>query len=337
MGARLHQGLDLAPIHGQRDRRHGANTCSRARVTAVVAIRRSTGSRSPTDCAHRRRYRFGRGGGFSPACHLLRQRGEGLRAFRAARREKYARRRIADRTPRLRLLPRTRRSCGRTCRSHSDPRAKAWAPRSDSMISSACKHRGEGAADEMLDQDRARLRPANVELRRRAPPAQAASPPPDRHGRDCRRSCRGCGWSDKRSPPATAAQHLAAGELAARILEAGVGDAGADPPSAAEVLDLPQRVEPRHVDQQRRPREPQIQHRPERLPAGEELGAFGLASRRPRPRRRRRRARSRSARPSCGVRPRRRSAAWRGRSPRAVGAGSAASRSAPRRADAAHR
>jgi hypothetical protein len=54
------------------------------------------------------------------------------------------------------------------------------------------------------------------------------------------------------------AQHLAAGKLAARILEARVGDARTDPPCAAGVFQLLQRLEPRHVDQQRRPHKPQI-------------------------------------------------------------------------------
>src|SRR5262249_47264034 len=45
MGARLDQRLDLAAVHGERDRRHGASTCCKARSTAAAAMRRSTASR----------------------------------------------------------------------------------------------------------------------------------------------------------------------------------------------------------------------------------------------------------------------------------------------------
>src|SRR5207244_8142142 len=62
---------------------------------------------------------------------------------------------------------------------------------------------------------------------------------------------------------------------AARVFEACVGDAGTDAPRGASVVELLQRVEPRNVDQQARPREPQVQHRSERLPAGQELGPGG--------------------------------------------------------------
>src|SRR5215470_6368815 len=51
MGAWLDQRLDLPPVHAQRDWRHGASTCIKARVTAAAAMLRSTASRSPTDCA----------------------------------------------------------------------------------------------------------------------------------------------------------------------------------------------------------------------------------------------------------------------------------------------
>ena len=69
------------------------------------------------------------------------------------------------------------------------------------------------------------------------------------------------------------AQHLAAGEPAAGVLDAGMGDAGADAPGVTDILHLGERFQPRDVDQQRRAREPQIEHRSERLPAGQELGA----------------------------------------------------------------
>lgn len=45
------------------------------------------------------------------------------------------------------------------------------------------------------------------------------------------------------------AQHLAAGKPAARILQTGVGDAGADVPRATGIFQLLQRLEPRDVDQ----------------------------------------------------------------------------------------
>jgi hypothetical protein len=49
--------------------------------------------------------------------------------------------------------------------------------------------------------------------------------------------------------------------LAARVLEARVGNAGTDLPRAASVFQLLQRLEPRHIDQERGSRKPQIQHR----------------------------------------------------------------------------
>src|SRR6516165_7025853 len=51
MGARLDQRLDLPSVHAQRDWRHGASTCTRARVTTAVAMLCSTASSSPIDCA----------------------------------------------------------------------------------------------------------------------------------------------------------------------------------------------------------------------------------------------------------------------------------------------
>src|SRR5215831_7359476 len=51
MGARLDQHLDLPPVHAQRDWRHGANTCIKARVTTAVAMLCSTASSPLTDCA----------------------------------------------------------------------------------------------------------------------------------------------------------------------------------------------------------------------------------------------------------------------------------------------
>src|SRR5262252_10579111 len=51
MGARLDQRLDLPPVHAQRDWRHGANTCIKARVTTAVAMPCSTASSPLTDCA----------------------------------------------------------------------------------------------------------------------------------------------------------------------------------------------------------------------------------------------------------------------------------------------
>ena len=74
------------------------------------------------------------------------------------------------------------------------------------------------------------------------------------------------------------AQHLAAGKSAARVLEARVGDAGADAPACAGVFDLLQRLEPRDVDQERGPRKPQVQHRSERLSAGQELWPLAPAA-----------------------------------------------------------
>ena len=60
-----------------------------------------------------------------------------------------------------------------------------------------------------------------------------------------------------------------------------MGDAGADAPGAADVFHLLQRLEPRHVDQQMRARKPQVQHRSERLAAGQSLAlpaAFASAA-----------------------------------------------------------
>src|SRR5215472_14935233 len=51
MGARLDQRLDLPPVHAQRDWRHGASTCIKARVTTAVAMLCSTASSPLTDCA----------------------------------------------------------------------------------------------------------------------------------------------------------------------------------------------------------------------------------------------------------------------------------------------
>src|SRR6516162_4136190 len=51
MGAWLDQRLDLPPVHAQRDWRHGASTCIKARVTTAVAMLRSTASSPRTDCA----------------------------------------------------------------------------------------------------------------------------------------------------------------------------------------------------------------------------------------------------------------------------------------------
>src|SRR5262249_29205927 len=51
MGARLDQRLDLPPVHAERDWRHGANTCIKARVTTAVAMPCSTASSPLTDCA----------------------------------------------------------------------------------------------------------------------------------------------------------------------------------------------------------------------------------------------------------------------------------------------
>src|SRR5262249_56009319 len=44
MGARLDQRLDLASIHAQRNRRHDANTCTKARLTAAPATPPPTSS-----------------------------------------------------------------------------------------------------------------------------------------------------------------------------------------------------------------------------------------------------------------------------------------------------
>src|SRR5216684_8297333 len=51
MGARLDHRLDLPPVHAQRDWRHGASTCIRARVTTAVAMLCSTASSPLTACA----------------------------------------------------------------------------------------------------------------------------------------------------------------------------------------------------------------------------------------------------------------------------------------------
>ena len=77
------------------------------------------------------------------------------------------------------------------------------------------------------------------------------------------------------------AQHFAPGELSAHVFDPGVGDAGADAPGSADILDARQGFQARHVDQERRTREPQIQHGTERLTAGQELrAAFGVGQRR---------------------------------------------------------
>ena len=72
------------------------------------------------------------------------------------------------------------------------------------------------------------------------------------------------------------AQHFAAGQPAARILQTSVGDAGTDVPRATGIFHLLKRLKPRDVDQERRAREPQIQHRSQRLPTCQNLGAFCL-------------------------------------------------------------
>src|SRR5258708_11207055 len=51
MGGRLDHRLDLPPVHAQRDWRHGASTCIRARVTTAVAMLCSTASSPLTACA----------------------------------------------------------------------------------------------------------------------------------------------------------------------------------------------------------------------------------------------------------------------------------------------
>ena len=77
-------------------------------------------------------------------------------------------------------------------------------------------------------------------------------------------------------PKATIAEHLAPGELAARILDACVRDAGADPPRRAQILDPRQREASTSIRSVAR--EPQIEHRTERLAACEELRLAAVLS-----------------------------------------------------------
>src|SRR3954449_4127659 len=69
------------------------------------------------------------------------------------------------------------------------------------------------------------------------------------------------------------AQHLAPSELSPHVFDPGVGDAGADAPSLADIFDAREGVQARHVHQERGTREPQVQHGTERLTAGQELRA----------------------------------------------------------------
>src|SRR5262245_33655352 len=79
------------------------------------------------------------------------------------------------------------------------------------------------------------------------------------------------------------AQHFAAGEPSAHVLDAGMGDAGADAKGGADVVHACQRFQARHVDEERGTRQPQVQHRTERLTAGQKLAAaLGLGQRRER-------------------------------------------------------
>jgi hypothetical protein len=79
------------------------------------------------------------------------------------------------------------------------------------------------------------------------------------------------------------AQHFAAGEPPAHVLDAGMGDAGADAEGGTDVVHARQRFQARHIDEERGTRQPQVQHRTERLPAGQKLAAaFGLGQRRER-------------------------------------------------------
>ena len=128
--------------------------------------------------------------------------GPALRAERVPdepRRDRCGRCRDPDRIRPPRSPRQTLRSCGRICSSRSAPRATAWARRSDSMISSSRKRGGEGAEHKSCDRHGARTAGApDVDRSAKRRKRQAASPPPDRHGRDCRRSCRGCGSRDRR-------------------------------------------------------------------------------------------------------------------------------------------
>src|SRR5262249_6143150 len=59
-----------------------------------------------------------------------------------------------------------------------------------------------------------------------------------------------------------------------RSPRAGGGAAGPNVPGAPGIFQLLKRLKPRDVDQQGRAREPQIQHRSQRLPARQNLGAL---------------------------------------------------------------
>ena len=52
------------------------------------------------------------------------------------------------------------------------------------------------------------------------------------------------------------AQHLAPGELVPHVFDPGVGDAGTDAPSPADIFDAREGVQARHVHQERGTREP---------------------------------------------------------------------------------
>src|SRR5437879_1194521 len=68
-------------------------------------------------------------------------------------------------------------------------------------------------------------------------------------------------------------QHRAAIERAVGVLDRRMRHRGTDAPGVARVLDRAQLLETGYVDQEPGPSEAQIEHWPQRLPAGERLGA----------------------------------------------------------------
>ena len=132
--------------------------------------------------------------------------------------------------------------------------------------------------------------------------AARASRPPGRRGRGCRRSCRGCAPRDRRcrARPARRKPPVGSGtrpsSIAACVTQAPMRD------RVRVFADGRQLGDARDVDEQRRLRQAQVEHRAERLAAGQHLGRPVAGEQLAAPRRRPSAARSRRRRASCGCR-----------------------------------
>ena len=147
---------------------------------------------------------------------------------------------------------------------------------------------------------------------------QESHRPPDRHGRGCRRSCRACaprgrrcrGRPRGRKPPVGSGTRPSS--IAAWVMQAPSSDGDRSSSTRGQLGDAGD------VDQQPRLREAQIEHRPQRLAAGQHLGVG-----------RRRRAGARPRRPIVGR------AVVEGDGLHAAAFGRARARRSPRRCGAA--